>query len=275
MIAEPGAEEGVAKALAETIVRGHLGPFDHVALSALDGDLPMNAALARAFEAHGMAVTREALSAAPYIRLPANWETYLEQLSRSGRHAINRSLRAFEKWAGADTEFVRVNSASELEEGKRILIQLHEQRWRAVGKTGVFASRLFHSFHDAVLPHLVAKDALELVWLTARGVPVAVVYNIVWNNRVLFYQGGRIVDLPKKIRPGIVLHAYGIRKAIEAGRSEYDFLSGANAYKVQMSTDSRPITRLVATKSPLRDLVCEKMESGITLLRGRLGPARR
>ena len=46
VIAERGSEEGVAGALAETIVRGRLGPFDHVALSALDGDLPMNAALA-------------------------------------------------------------------------------------------------------------------------------------------------------------------------------------------------------------------------------------
>ena len=214
VIAEPGAEEGVAKALAETIVRGDLGPFDHVALSALDGDLSMNAALARAFEARGMAVTREALGAAPYIRLPGTWEAYLERLSRSGRYTIRRSLRAFEKWAGADTEFVRVSSVSDLEEGKRILIRLHEQRWRAVGKSGVFASPLFQSFHDAVLPHLIAKDALELVWLTARGAPVAVAYNIVWDNKVLFYQGGRVVDLPKQIRPGIVLHAHGIRKAI-------------------------------------------------------------
>ena len=275
VIAEPGSEEGVAEALAETIARGQLGPFDHVVLSALDGDLAMNAALALAFEARGMAVRREAVSAAPYIRLPATWEAYLEGLSRSGRYTIRRSLRAFEEWAGADTEFVRVSSASELEEGKRILVRLHEQRWRAAGKSGVFASRLFQSFHDAVLPHLIAKDALELVWLTARGAPVAVAYNIVWDNKVLFYQGGRIVDLPQKIRPGIVLHAHGIRKAIEAGRSEYDFLAGAKAYKVQMSNDSRPVTRLLATKAPMRDRVCETIQSGITFLRGKLGPARR
>jgi len=275
VIAEPGSEDGVAEALAETIVRGHLGPFDHVLLSALDGDLAMNAALARAFEARGMSVTREALSAAPFVRLPTTWDAYLERLSGSGRYTIRRSLRAFEQWAGPDTEFVRVSSASDLEEGKRILIRLHEQRWHAVGKRGVFSSRLFRSFHDAVLPHLVAKDALELVWLTARGVPVAIAYNIVWDNRVLFYQGGRVTDFPKKIRPGIVLHAHGIRKAIEAGRSEYDFMAGANPYKVQMSTDSRPITRLLATKSRVRDLLCEQVESGITFLRSRLRPVQR
>ena len=48
-------------------------------------------------------------------------------------------------------------------------------------------------------------------------------------------------------------------------------MNGARPYKVQMSTDSRPITRLVASKSPLRDLMCEKAESGITFLRNRLG----
>ena len=88
-----------------------------------------------------------------------------------------------------------------------------------------------------------------MVWLTARGAPVAVAYNFVWDNRVLFYQGGRAMDVPAKVRPGIVLHAHGIRKAIEAGRSEYDFMSGARPYKVQMSTDSRPVTRLLATKA--------------------------
>jgi hypothetical protein len=42
-----------------------------------------------------------------------------------------------------------------------------------------------------------------------------------------------------------------------------------------MSNDSRPVTRLLATKAPMRDRVCETIQSGITFLRGKLGPARR
>ena len=162
VIAERGSEEGVAGALAETIVRGHLGPFDQVALSALDGDLPMNTALARAFESRGMSVAREALSAAPYVRLPATWEAYLRApVALRSLHLSDARCAPSRNGPARETEFVRVSSASDLEEGKQILIRLHEQRWRAVGKSGVFSSRLFRSFHDAVLPHLIAKNALE------------------------------------------------------------------------------------------------------------------
>ena len=152
----------------------------------------------------------------------------------------------------------------DLQEGKRILVLLHEQRWNAAGRDGVFASEIFTRFHDAVQPALLERGSLELVWLRVRGQPVAVAYNIVWDNKVLFYQGGRTLDVPKGVRPGIVLHARLIRAAIEAGRTEYDFLPGTSQYKLQLATASRSVVRVRAAQTPLRDLACQAMEWGIT-----------
>jgi CelD/BcsL family acetyltransferase involved in cellulose biosynthesis len=151
----------------------------------------------------------------PYIPLRATWEAYLAQLSSSHHYLVNRSLREFDAWAKAIGP-VRLEVASDPASptaGRAILAGLHGERWRADGTEGVFASPRFRAFHDAVMPELLARDELELLWLTVGEAPVAAVYSLVWRGRTLFYQSGRRVDLPAKLRPGIVLHAHAIRRA--------------------------------------------------------------
>jgi len=273
VIAERGYEESVAGAVVQGIAEGALGPCDEVILSALDGEQPIGEAMERAFARRKMPVQRSLLAPSYYIKLPATWDAYLAGLSGSGRYLITRSLRDFERWAGAEVELRRVTSLGDLEEGKRILIGLHEQRWQAAGQGGVFASRLFSRFHDAVLPGLLALSALDLCWLCVRGQPVAVAYSIVWDNKVLFYQGGRTLEVPKGVRPGIVLHARSIRAAIDQGRSEYDFLPGIAQYKQQLATASRPLVQIRVTRAPLRDLACAALERSVAYIRQRRATA--
>jgi CelD/BcsL family acetyltransferase involved in cellulose biosynthesis len=267
VIAERGYEQSVADAVAEAIDRGLAGRWDEIVMPSLDGDVPLGRMLGAAFSARGAKLEASPTTPSPYIRLPARWEDYLAGLSRSGRYLINRSLRDFDKWAGADATVARVGEGADIAEGQRILLLLHEQRWKAAGRDGVFASQVFSEFHAAVLPELLARGALELAWLEVRGHPVAVIYNIVWDNKVLFYQGGRSLDVPKGIRPGIVLHARMIKAAIAAGRSEYDFLPGTSQYKLQLATAFRPIVALRATRATMREGVRRVIEHGIDVLR--------
>src|SRR5205807_6668937 len=100
----------------------------------------------------------------------------------------------------------------------RILRDLHGQRWKAAGRSGVFSSSRFTRFHDAVMARMLEGEdgtSLELAWLLARGQPIAATYNIVYGGRVFFYQSGRLVHLPKGLRPGIAMHALSIRGSIE------------------------------------------------------------
>jgi CelD/BcsL family acetyltransferase involved in cellulose biosynthesis len=273
VIAERGYEEAVAGTIAHGIAGGALGACDEVMMSALDGEAPMGEAMERAFARRGIPVERTLLAPSYYIKLPTTWDAYLGGLSGSGRYLVTRSLRDFDRWAGSDAQHRRVTSLADLDEGKQVLVKLHQQRWQAAGQSGVFASRLFSRFHDAVLPGLLALGALDLSWLSVRGQPVAVAYSIVWDNKVLFYQGGRTLEVPKGVRPGIVLHARSIRAAIEAGRSEYDFLPGTAQYKQQLATASRPLVQIRATRAPLRHLARAAMERGVAYIRQRRSPA--
>ena len=267
LIAERGREQGVADAFSRALCDGRFGECDEVVLSGLDGDAPLSSLLGPSLSRNGLLVEVTKLGSAPYVSLPSTWEEYLRSLSGSGRYLVNRSLRDFDGWAGNRSRVVRVTNAAQLEEGMRVLVRLHEERWRADGRPGAFASRDFRAFHEAVLPELLAQGALELSWLCVGEDPVAVSYSLVWNNRVQFYQGGRTIDVPKGIRPGIVLHAHSIRQAIEAGREEYDFLAGDGQYKRQLASTERAVSSIRGVISQGREQTRRRLEQGIDLLR--------
>ncbi|WP_187345650.1 GNAT family N-acetyltransferase [Sorangium cellulosum] len=253
VIAERGAEADVAHALAGALTGAALGAWDELVLPAMrtDGALPV--ILARALRQHGIDARIEVTDASPYIPLPSSWEAYLRALSASRRYLVRRSMRDLEAWAGGALTLERARTRAELAGAREILLRLHAERWSADGRAGVFASPRFSAFHDEVMPAMLERGALELAWLSARGEPVAALYNLVWNNKVYFYQCGRRVDLPKGLRPGIVVHAYAIRAAIEAGRREYDFLDSPCQYKLALSLSARPLVELRAARPSVND----------------------
>ena len=169
---------------------------------------------------------------------------------------MTRSLRELDRWAGpGGWELRSAETASDFEEGRRVLQTLHAERWTAAGRAGVFASARFKRFHDEVMPRLWAGEdgaSLELLWLVVRGEPIAASYNVVFGNKVYFYQSGRRMDVPKAVRPGIAMHALAIQRSIDLGRREYDFLQGASRYKRDLAHASRALVTLRAVAPHLR-----------------------
>ena len=260
VLAERGAEAQVAEQVASELARGALGPWDELVLDAMDGGAEMPRLLTSALRRTGIEVQIAEVSAAPYIRLPPTFAEYLSAMPASSRYLVTRSVRDLERWAGGSTELRIAASAADLDEGLRVLSSLHAARWRS---GGAFASARFRAFHEAVMPALLARGALELAWLSVHGEPVAAAYDITWRDKVYFYQAGRSVDVPKGQRPGIALLAMLVRRSIEQGRREYDFLGGTSRYKRALATSTRPILRLRAARDPrgIRErtrLLCER-----------------
>lgn len=251
VIAERGAEARVVRALADGVVRGEFGLWDEFVVPVMAGDGGLPTLLTEAFHAVGRPGACVTTSEAPYVTLPATWEKYLEALPSRKRRVIVHSLRDFDAWAGGAATLHRVRSADDLDEGKRVLELLHAERWRDAGQQGVFAAPRFQAFHDAVLPAWLADGALELTWLCVRGEPVAACYNVHWNNKVYFYQSGRKIDVPAKVRPGVVLMCKVMQAAIAAGRREFDFLGGASQYKLMFAATTRPLVEFRAARPSL------------------------
>ncbi len=262
LIAAPGEEQAVADAFGAALHAGELGAWDELVLTAMSSESVMAPLLARAL---GKATEYKVLGGSPFALLPKSWDQYLADLSSSRRALIRKSLRAWEAWAGAPPTLRRVEYEEELEEGIAILSKLHSLRWKEEGHTGAFDSPRFTAFHDLVMRELLQAGALWLCWLEVKGEPVAALYNIVWNNQVRFYQSGRITEVPKKIRPGLVIHACAIQEAIAAGYTHYDFLAGTTRYKMQLANNVRPLIELSLTRPSLRARLRDMGNDGAVL----------
>lgn len=253
VLAEQGAEAKVARSLAAALRDGLLGDWDELLMPAMAGDGPLLSTLVSELSRIDLHTEVETTSLAPHIPLPTSFDAYLASLPSSRRYLVSRSLRDLEAWAKGKVALERANTREELSRGRELLESLHGERWRASGRDGVFASGRFRAFHDEVMPALFERGALDLLWLQARGEPLAALYNIVWQGKTYFYQSGRRLDLPKPIRPGIVIHALAIKRAIELGHREYDFLAGSSQYKTQLALESRPLVKLRVVKSRWRE----------------------
>lgn len=266
VIAASGEEQSVADAFGSALRAGQLGPWDDLVLTAMSSEHVMAPLLARAL---GNATEYKVLGGAPFARLPDSWDQYLADLSSSRRALIRKSLRAWESWAKEPPVLRRVESEDQLDEAMAMLARLHALRWQETGHAGAFESSLFNSFHRLAMRDLLRERALWLCWLEVEGEPVAALYNIVWNQQVRFYQSGRITDVPKKVRPGLVIHACAIQEAIAAGYSHYDFLAGTTRYKMQLANNVRPLIQLSLTRpsfgARLRDLGSDSVSLGKSL----------
>jgi hypothetical protein len=172
-------------------------------------------------------------------------------------------MRDFERFSGGDHQVERVTCREDLARGIEILHKLHDERWGAARPAGAFGSDRFSRFHEAVIPKLFERGALDLCWLSVRGEPISVLYNIVHAGRLYFYQSGRSLLLPKGVRPGIVLHAHAIARAIESGLSEYDFLAGPSRYKLELALATRPLVTLRAARPSAVEAARRLTELGI------------
>jgi CelD/BcsL family acetyltransferase involved in cellulose biosynthesis len=273
VIAETGREPEVAAALAGGLMDGALGGWDELVMARMDGETALPQLLSEALTARGVKAQVAAAGSARYLPLPRTWEQLLGSLGSSSRYVIKRSLRDFAAWTSGEARVLRARTAEELAEGMRVLRALHACRWQSVGEPSLFDSAPFAAFHQAVMPALLAAGALDLRWLMLRGRPLAAQYNVVWNGKVQFYQGGRAMDLPNGIRPGMVLHLDAIRSAIAEGHREYDFLPGESLMKRQLGPRARPLVELRAVRAAARELTRVALRRGRARLRGWLGSA--
>ena len=251
-----GRQADVARVVTDAIVDGSLGEWDELRLPAMSCEDPFVPRLAEALRRRGLAASVTRSGEAYFVSLPRSWSTYLRELGSSRRYVVTRSLRELDRWAGkGGWELRSAVTAADLDEGRRVLHDLHAERWSAAGRRGAVASARFKRFHDEVMPRLLAGEdgaSLDLLWLTVRGQPIAASYSVVFANKVYFHQSGRRLDVPKTLRPGIAMHALAIQRSIEAGRREYDLLQGTSRYKRDLAQGSRSLVTLRAVAPHLR-----------------------
>jgi CelD/BcsL family acetyltransferase involved in cellulose biosynthesis len=204
------------------------------------------AAFARREMACGWTVNVEREDVCPVLRLGDNVATiddYLATLSKKERHEVRRKVRRSE--AAGDTLLVdSKDPVADLD----AFIELHQKRWGADGlfpdTAGGQASRTFFRR----LFELFGGDSLRLSFLEVGGRRVAAG---VWfqDDRRSYYFNAGVDPEAKAISPGVVMVERFVRRAIEEGRPELDFLRGDEGYKYMWGAVDEPIQRVLVRRT--------------------------
>ncbi|MBY0229056.1 MAG: GNAT family N-acetyltransferase [Gemmataceae bacterium] len=265
VIAETGKETEVAARFAEALRRWP-GRWHELVVPLVDAAHPMPIALVEAFRSRGFGATLDKTTTAGYVPFPATWEAYLAKLDKKDRYLVKRSEKDFDEWAAGTGRLRIASTVSEIEEGSAILRRLHGERWEG---GGTFRSPRFLAFHDEAMRSLLAAGGLRLAWLEAHGEPVAAMYSASRGGKVAFYQCGRKLDVPKNLRPGGVLLYREMRRALEDGEREFDFLGGEATYKRQLALAERSLATLRVVRPGWREQARLWVEWGKKWWRGK------
>jgi CelD/BcsL family acetyltransferase involved in cellulose biosynthesis len=177
---------------------------------------------------------------APYIRLDevrAAGGDPLALLSGNARYQIRRSAKHYGRpvLRRAETEAEALATLDEM-------IELHQRSWLARGKPGAFAHPFQRRFHEALVRRAVARDEVDLLCVESDRGLVGILYNFRLRGRITAYQSGLdLAGAGPHGKPGLTCHAMAIARAVATGESVYDFLGGADRYKLTLSQHSEPL----------------------------------
>ena len=207
-LARGGQEAAVADAI-EPLLRAMRG-VDLIDLHGLREDAPL-ARLATADQARCLV-----------LDLPPTYDAFLATLGKSLRYDARRLDKSPFKEGAATIE-------TNPPDGLDILFDLHRARWRAKRLPGAFIGRLV-PFQRAWAAGAARKGYLRLSVLRVGGEPIGALYAMAVGRQVFYYQAG-FAPTEGAISPGTLLVAHTVRRAIEEGRTRFDFLRGDEGYK--------------------------------------------
>jgi len=184
----------------------------------------------------------------PIADLADGFEAYLGRLSSNRRQHARKLMRDGEK-AGARLEVVTPEDADQAFDD---LVRLHQSRWTAVGKPGVFAAPRFLEFHRQLVRRWLPSGRAVLARLEFESVPLVVLYGFVTGTKFDFYQSGVAIAAAGRLRsPGNLAHLMLMKTLADRGIREYDFLRGASTHKERLATHDAELVALEAWRPTL------------------------
>lgn len=188
-----------------------------------------------AARAVGKAWRRHSPRPAPWVDLDRVREAggVVSLFSANARQQLRRARRRHEQ--AGKLRLVRAADMAEALVFLRELAALHEASWQARGKPGAFAEPFFARFHEALLRRALPRGEAELLRVTAGERVLGLLYNFVYQGRVLAYQSG-FAGAETGPSIGQICHWLAIEEHAAAGRNAYDFLAGEARYKSRFAT---------------------------------------
>lgn len=223
-----GCCDAVAERVADWMVDEADRTWDAIELDGVADDDPAVTAFMQRLESRNHSIHKTPGSSCWRIPLPDSWESYLKCLSKSRRERVRQLQRR--QFDAGRAIVQRARSASDLQRGFDILVDLHQQRRQSLGQPGCFSQSAFESFLREAACRFFDLGRLRLQWIELQGRPVAVEIDFEGGNTLYHYQSGIDPALPRE-RPGWLGTSAALKSAVDDGYTHFDFLRGDESYK--------------------------------------------
>lgn len=166
--------------------------------------------------------------------------SFLETLSRNTRYQIRRSEREY--GAIGPLRIERARTVDEAQCFLTSLIQLHQKYWIGRGRKGAYANPFVERFHRTLIVRAFGEGGIDFLRVSAGQKTIGYLYNLAWHGYVSVYQSGFNYEPSNPhLKPGLTSHHLAIEMYLAEGARSYDFLAGADRYKVSLSTTMAPM----------------------------------
>jgi CelD/BcsL family acetyltransferase involved in cellulose biosynthesis len=231
VLARPELAHAARTVIAHALA-GDTSAWDVLDLEDLPCGSPTIAALRAAMAARGAHTHVERGFVCPGFALRGTFEEHLARIRR--RETYRRRVRWLERQPGYRIEITSApeDAAAAMED----FLRLHRLRWRIEGGSAGIPPGAVEDFHREVAELLAARGWLRLYRLFVGRDAIAAVYGLEMGGRFFYYQSG--YDPAWSARsPGVVLVGRTVEDAYARGLTDYDFLRGTEAYKMDWAWD--------------------------------------
>lgn len=235
IIAEPEYDAKVAGATLDFLqIHGGI-----VNLRNLRPDSTGAGALRQEAEKRGFSTTLRREDVSPRVALPRDWEMYVQALSKKDRHELRRKMRRLDA-AGSIQYYVAHDPATrdaDVDDFVRLMRSSAENKAQ-------FMTPDMERFFQALVWEFAPRGFARLYFLELNGRRVAATLVFDYGGEFLLYNSGYDLDFASE-SVGLLLKAFCLRDAIDAGRRAFDFLQGSEPYKYDLGGRDVPIYELV------------------------------
>lgn len=208
-------------------------PYDQIEFHHVPASSPLLPALQELTEPCHLDLLIEQEEVCPIAPLTADWEGYLQALTKKQRHEIRRKLRRFS--AGAETSHRISETQDDLDRDLPEFFRLHHLSADAKAS---FMTPAMQAFFTDMARVMLDRGYLRLSILTRDQVDVAATMSFMYGEHYLLYNSGYDPAYAAH-SPGIAAVAAAIQDALSLKATVFDFLSGNEPYKYQFgATDT-------------------------------------
>ncbi len=247
LLHEPGEERACCQALAHALLHSPQLRFDELLLSELGENSPL--LILRDLLADSK---RRVLQHSPGVchlfDMSGGFEAYLNRLSHENRRQARKMLRE------VDREGMRFEVAQDAQQARSFfgqMVELHRQRWTAVGEQGSFAPR-HAEFHSTLAEMLVPRGDAVLARLIKDDKALAVAFGYRVRDKLHCYQQGVTPGIGRVRSPGTACWLLLMQRLASEGITVFDHLRGTTQFKERFGTGTTPLAEIHITRPSMR-----------------------